>query len=289
METLNFCPICQSETVDTFSQIKDHFGQAEHFEVKECTTCTLRFTNPRPNEKEIVTYYKSNSYVSHGDSKGAVFDYIYSTLRQINLNYKLRLIRSYSSGDSLLDYGSGNGAFLSFMRKADFQVEGVEPDPEAREQVPANITVNANLDDLQHGIYDVITSYHVMEHVHQLNNTLSNLVDLLTNKGTIHIALPNHLSYDAKHYQTFWAGYDVPRHLYHFNQKSFNKLIERHQLSLVTVKPLKLDSYYVSLLSEQYKKSKFAPLKALWYGYRSNLRASRTGEYSSLVYILKKK
>jgi len=288
METLIACPICQSPDLRPFQDVIDYFGQQESFTLQVCNECTTVLTNPRPEEKNIVTYYKSNSYVSHGASKGIIFDSIYKLLQQVNLKNKLKLIQTTSSGRQLLDYGCGSGSFLEYMHNRNYQVQGVEPDQEAKQQVTPQIAVSADIESIEANKFDVITAFHVLEHVHQLERTLNAIKNRLRIGGTLYLALPNLNAYDAQHYQDYWAGYDVPRHLYHFTQQSIKHLAQRFGLELTGIKPMKLDSYYVSLLSEQYKKSNFAPVKAMWHGYRSNQLAKRTGEYSSLIYVLQK-
>ena len=101
--------------------------------------------------------------------------------------------------------------------------------------------------------------------------------------------MPNYKSYDAGHYKNFWAAYDVPRHLWHFNQKSIANLFETENLSVVKTLPMKFDAYYVSLLSEKYKSGFMNPVKAFWIGLQSNLKAKQSKEYSSLIYVIKNK
>lgn len=288
MELLNHCPACESDALDPDLQVKDFFGTRETFQLSHCNHCDLVFTNPRPDQKEIITYYKSNSYVSHGQSKGFLFDQIYRYAQKLNLAYKQKLIRRHHHGVKLLDYGCGAGAFLDFMKEQSFEVYGVEPDPEAREHINPKIPVTEHLNTLKAGDFDIITAYHVIEHVHDLASTLITLIKKLKTGGTLHIALPNRDSYDAKHYKSFWAGYDVPRHLYHFNQKSALQLFAQLRLQPLETAPMKLDSYYVSLLSENYSKSTLKLIKAFWHGYRSNAIAKRSSEFSSLIYILRK-
>lgn len=289
MEHLNQCPSCRSKRITSYLDVPDHFGQGEVFSLDQCTACNLAFTNPRPKTNEIIKYYKSNSYVSHGQSKGLIFDRIYKRLQQINLNYKHRLIKAHSTGNKLLDFGCGAGSFLKHMHALNYKVFGVEPDEDAREKAANEAFTTETLQQLKEEEFDIITAYHVIEHVHELEATLNSLKEKLRSQGTMHIAFPNRNAYDAQYYRTYWAGYDVPRHLYHFNQTSANKLFDQLDLELIATEPMKLDSYYVSLLSEGYQKRNFRPLRAFWHGYRSNKLAEKTGEFSSLIYILRKK
>jgi len=285
MKEINQCPISGSKNIISSLETKDYFGNGDAFMIKFFDT-HIGVTSPQPDEKKLLTYYKSNSYVSHGDSKGFLFDSAYRLFRRLNLHHKYQLLPSGQETIKLLDYGCGTGAFLGYTHNKGVQVTGIEPDKNARRHIPSDIKAYASLDDLPMDTYDVITLYHVLEHVYDPNALLEQLKKRLKPNGQIHLALPNYSAYDALHYESYWAGYDVPRHLYHFNKKAIEVLLTIHRLKLVSIEPLRFDSYYVSLLSEQYKKSKFAPLRAAWYGLRSNLKAKRTQNYSSLIYIL---
>ncbi len=284
MKEINQCPVCQSELKPHLS-VHDLFGEQEQFEVLHCKNCNTLETSPQPNQKEIIKYYKSNSYVSHGDTKGSLFDKVYKAIQGINQSYKLQLIKKYSLGNTILDYGAGNGAFLNYMKSKEFHCSAVEPDDKARALIDSNIPSFANIDQVKQS-FDIITCFHVLEHVHDITDLLNQFKAMLTRNGIIVLALPNHQSYDAQHYQEYWAGYDVPRHLHHFSQKSISTLTQKVGLNLVGTHPLKFDSYYVSLLSEQYKKSNFAKLKGAYRGLVSNRKAKHSGEYSSLIYII---
>src|SRR5690606_2817313 len=96
-------------------------------------------------------------------------------------------------------------------------------------------------------------------------------------------------SYDAKYYGEFWAGYDVPRHLWHFSKVGIGKLFGHENMRVADVLPMKFDAFYVSLLSEKYKTGKMNYPKAVWIGLKSNLSAIKKGEYSSHIYIINNK
>jgi hypothetical protein len=132
-----------------------------------------------------------------------------------------------------------------------------------------------------------------LEHIHSLRKTLKNIVKHLKSEGYIVIAVPNPHSEDAKKYGSTWAGYDVPRHLYHFSKKSMSVIQDEFGLELVQVKPMIFDSYYVSLLSEGYKNPKAGLISryfnAILQGYSSNKKAGVPGNYSSNIFIFKKK
>ena len=128
-----------------------------------------------------------------------------------------------------------------------------------------------------------------MEHLPDLHTTIKHLKKLLTKQGRILFALPNVDSFDAKKYREFWAAYDVPRHLYHFSQNTFKKLLKQHGMKVKIIMPMRFDAFYVSLLSERYKNKYFNYTKSFINGCISNSYARKNkNNYSSLIYIVKK-
>lgn len=254
----------------------------------------MTFTDPSPDEVAIGKYYISDKYISHTGGKKTLIDRVYTIARSVALGNKRRLIQKISNGKSILDYGCGTGEFLREMQENNWQVDGVEPSDIANAKAQENTKgkICKNLSELDKRKFDVITLWHVLEHLHDLNGSIKNLHDLLNDSGTIFIAVPNLQSYDATHYQSFWAGYDVPRHLWHFNKDNMNQLLSKNGLKLINTLPMKMDSFYVSLLSEGYKNPNQSEiinlLKATIRGFRSNLKGRKNMNYSSLIYIAKK-
>ncbi|MGY8943720.1 MAG: class I SAM-dependent methyltransferase, partial [Flavobacteriales bacterium] len=234
-------------------------------------------------------YYKSEAYISHTDSKKTFFDKSYQVVKNHTLKQKLILLNSFkSSSKSVLDFGAGTGDFLKICKNNNWQVLGIEPSAEARENaVKKGIYLKENLLDVTNQKFDVITLWHVLEHVENLKNTIKVLKSLLQPEGRIVVAVPNYKSYDAEFYKEHWAAYDVPRHLWHFSQKAIRKLFLEAEMIVEETLPMKFDSYYVSLLSEKYKTGKSNPVKAFYRGFLSNHSAKSTTEYSSLIYVIK--
>jgi 2-polyprenyl-3-methyl-5-hydroxy-6-metoxy-1,4-benzoquinol methylase len=251
-------------------------------------------TNPRPNEKDLPRYYESEAYISHSDESTSLIDHMYRISRRFTLRWKYNLLHTHSlrKPATILDLGCGTGAFLRECKKNNMQISGVEPSPVARETALRNTKARIwdNISAIQ-GDYDAITLWHVLEHVPALHQTLDKIKNHLSRNGTMFIAVPNLKSLDAKRYLENWAGYDVPRHLWHFSKETMKKTLERHNLNLVTTIPMYLDSYYVSLLSEKYKNGNNGAMnmaRAILQGWLSNNEARKTSEYSSLIYIVRK-
>jgi 2-polyprenyl-3-methyl-5-hydroxy-6-metoxy-1,4-benzoquinol methylase len=277
-----------------FLKVKDHSVSGESFQLIKNETYGFLETFPQPEEQKLSEYYKTEDYISHTDSKRNLLEKAYHVVRNISLKRKLKLINSFESEEkNLLDVGCGTGDFLKVAQLNNWQVSGIEPNEQARQianQKTNNMVFETEqLSNFKKYSFDVISLWHVLEHLPKLHEHISILKNLLKVNGTLLIAVPNHASYDAKYYKIFWAAYDVPRHLWHFNQTSISKLFESNNMQVVKTHPMKFDAYYVSLLSEKYKSGFMNPIKGFWTGLRSNMKAKQSTEYSSLIYVIKNK
>lgn len=294
MEYLASCPLCHNNNLQPYLACKDYTVSHETFQLQRCPTCQFVLTNPRPTEQQLPKYYQSEAYISHSDKSPGLTGRLYKLARTYTLSWKYELVRRHAAAEprSVLDFGCGTGAFLETCQRHGLKITGVEPSSAAAD-IARNRTsgqIESSLDAIT-GTFDAVTLWHVLEHVTQLHETLENLKRHLTENGTMFIAVPNLESADARHYREHWAGYDVPRHLWHFSPSTMEQLIHNHQLTLITVLPMRLDAYYVSLLSETYRRGKtpFGALaKAAYHGWKSNRAAHKTNQYSSLIYIARK-
>ena len=276
----------------TYLKVKDHSVSGEEFDLLYNQELDMLETFPQPSEENLLNYYESEDYISHTDSKRNLFEIIYQKVKSIALKRKLKLINSLSlETKNLLDLGCGTGDFLKTAKEDGWQITGIEPSPIARRfanQKTANAVFDIKeLDNLPGESFDVITLWHVLEHLPNLEKHFEIFKSLLKPKGRLVIAVPNFKSYDAHYYKSFWAAYDVPRHLWHFSQRSILRLANKQNMELQETLPMRFDAYYVSLLSEKYKSGFMNPLKAFWIAWHSNYGASRSGEYSSLIYVIK--
>ena len=293
METLSNCPICNSPEAMPFLSCADNTVSRETFAIEQCNSCGFKYTNPRPDENKLGDYYKSENYVSHSNTKKGFINSAYQLVRKYTLIKKLQLISHYHKTGKILDIGCGTGEFLKLFKDAKWQTAGIEPDPDALKMAVKNydldIKQEVEIKNLETASFDIITMWHVLEHVPKLNERIEDLKRLIKPNGIIVIAVPNCTSLDAKIYKEHWAAYDLPRHLYHFSPKDIDTIFKNHDLKVFRVLPMIFDSFYVSMLSEKYKKGKLNIIRALWNGFRSNIAAIKTGEtYSSQIYLIRK-
>jgi SAM-dependent methyltransferase len=295
MTELSHCPVCRETAFSPYLACTDYTVSHETFNIVKCANCQFTFTNPYPEISQLGNYYESSAYVSHSSRPTTPIDHVYVLARRQTLKWKTRLIKTYVTVPSpaLLDYGCGTGDFLTHCKNLGWKVSGVEPSTQAREiaSTKSGQMIYPAIDQLPNTTFDIITLWHVLEHVPNLHELIEALAQNLKQTGTIFIAVPNRNSWDAKHYKSTWAAYDVPRHLWHFRRQDIQKIMQAHSLNVVSTIPMKLDAYYVSLLSEKYRHSKLGPfsvLKSILNGFRSNISGNRTSEYSSHIYVIKK-
>jgi 2-polyprenyl-3-methyl-5-hydroxy-6-metoxy-1,4-benzoquinol methylase len=284
-----------------YLKVRDHSVSGEEFELIYNQEFNFLQTHPQPSEEKLGDYYESEDYISHTDAKRNAFEKVYHFVKEIALKRKLKLINcffddtsscSVSGEKKLLDVGCGTGDFLKVAKDNNWGVSGIEPNQQAR--TIANKKTGDSVFDIQQLLkfesnsFDVITLWHVLEHLPKLESHIEIFESLLKPNGRLVIAVPNYNSYDAKHYKNFWAAFDVPRHLWHFSQTSIARVVKIKNMEVVKTAPMIFDAYYVSLLSEKYKNGSMNLFKAFWVGWLSNWKAKRSTEYSSIIYIIKK-
>lgn len=273
-----------------FLTVKDYLVSGESFELFYNSESDLLKTFPVPDPEKMHGYYESDEYHSHSDEKGGWFSVLYRLVKKRMIRKKLKLILKHSrKPGALLDVGAGTGDFLTGAKERGWEVHGIEPAEKPRKLAAVKgIELADSFGNLKENQFDVITLWHVLEHIPDLDEVKNQLVEFLKPEGILILAVPNFKSFDANYYKEFWAGFDVPRHIWHFSKPSIINLFQK-EFENIEIKGLIFDSFYVSLLSEKYKSGKSFSAKALGIGLLSNLKAKRTKEYSSLVYCFRKR
>ncbi|WP_420320921.1 class I SAM-dependent methyltransferase [Flagellimonas sp.] len=272
-----------------FLKTKDFSVSKEDFELLFDFELEMLVTYPQP--ADLTSYYNSDEYISHTDSKTSLVDKLYHRVKRFSIKKKIQLAENQIvKSKKLLDFGAGTGDFLAKAASKGFKISGIEPNIRARANAEKKgVKLYKDATEIQNEQFDVITLWHVLEHLPDLDNQIERLNNLLDDNGTLLVAVPNYRSYDAKHYGSHWAAFDVPRHLWHFSKTSIIRLFDKHNMEVVSIKPMLFDAFYVSILSEKYKGSKMFLIKAFFIGLWSNVKAYFSKEYSSLIYIIKKR
>lgn len=286
LEKLRACPLCNATETTLYKTVKDYTVSQELFEIVACKNCTFLYTNPRPSPEVLGQYYKSENYISHTNKSNSPINLIYKLARTQTLKWKYNLVNKIKP-KTLLDYGCGTGHFLQYCKNKGLAINGFEPDSDAKAIAikELDMPIFSSKEEIDKS-FDTITLWHVLEHIPDLNEVMQWLKSHLNKKGKLIIAVPNPESFDAKLFDKHWAAYDVPRHLYHFTKKTLTELAIKHSFCVESIHPMKLDAFYVSLLSNQQKHNSIKPIRSFLNGLKSNSYASKNTNYSSLIYVL---
>lgn len=294
--TIKSCPLCGSETLEPVLTCVDSYASGEAFALCSCRACGFVLTQDAPVEEEMGRYYDVPDYISHTDTRRGLMNRVYHWARCLMLYRKARLLEheAHRCTGRLLDIGAGTGYFAATMQRRGWQVEAVERSEKARrfalERFGLEVKADGRLAEMADGAFDVITLWHVMEHLEHLHETWQALHRLLDNRGILVVAVPNRSSADAQRYGAYWAAYDVPRHLWHFTPETMQRLGAAHGFILASRHPMPLDGFYVSMLSEQHMRRRFPFVRGLvvgtWCWVRSLVKKDRS---SSIIYVFRKK
>jgi len=293
MILLDKCPICLNKTLANKLHCTDYTTSKEKFTIVSCETCDFTFTNPRPKDNSLGDYYKSDMYISHTNSSKGLFNWTYQTVRKYAIRTKLTLLKSVTNFGCHLDVGCGTGEFLNACQQTGFKVTGVEPSNLAREQAINNyslsVSKDTNLNQFKDRQFNSISMWHVLEHVPILIKTITEFKRILNKNGKVIIAVPNHKSWDASYYGEFWAAWDVPIHLWHFSKETIELLFNKNGFKLIKTRSMLFDSFYVSLLSEEFKTGNKKFINGFFIGIISNIIGLFTKRgCSSTIYVFEK-
>lgn len=288
------CPLCASSAITQFLEVKDHSISQEHFAIWQCGDCGFTFTQDAPAPEAIAPYYQGEEYISHSDNKEGIVNQLYHKARDFMLGRKHQLVNRLANGKRLLDIGTGTGYFLDYMQRKGYTVTGVEIDEDARNYGAQKfgVTIHAPAflkGEAENGSYDVITLWHVLEHLYTPLEDLQSSNALLAADGVLVIAVPNLTSKDAKHYGADWAAYDVPRHLWHFSPATMQQLTAKAGFKIIETHHMPMDPFYVSIMSSKYQNGGGGLISGAWQGARSYFNSlTNAGQGSSVIYVLRK-
>ena len=264
------CFICGENEKNSTILSKDTFN------VVECA-CGFKFINPRPDPKEISKFYNLDTYHPHQKGSGLIY-FLFKMSRYLTYSWKMSLIKKYSSNNIVhLDYGGGDGSFSKYVRY--FNIKSYSYDPIADK---SNKTIDKDKK------YNIVTLWHSLEHIHDLDNFF-NTLDCIVNNGRIIVAVPNFNAFEKKYFKDAWAAYDIPRHLYHFDHITLEKLFYKKGYNLIDKRRMILDTIYISFLSR--KIANIGYVKTLWIIILSIVKVLYNGpnSSSSLLYVFKKR
>jgi len=201
---------------------------AKEYEIFRCGTCGMGYTRPVPSREELAILY-SGDY--HAPEKASWFGAVVECFKRLFLAHRFRQIERAVRDGALLDYGCGNGEFVDYAREKNANASGIEPNYPS-----ASPYVRTSVNDLPPGArYDLITLWHVLEHMERPEDELRALAGRLTDKGHIFISVPNFSSWEACVGKSRWFHLDAPRHIYHYTPRSLGLVVGKSGLRLKTL------------------------------------------------------
>ena len=218
------------EQKKTHIEVVDHFLTKETFTIKKTPIKGLLKTHPAPSKNKIQGYYSADKYISHNSNAPGAFFFVYRFVRRVNFWFKYKFVGKKELFSKTLDFGSGDHYFMQQLQRRNHNVFGIDPlKPNMSKQVFDSV-FNESLDSKN---FSCITAWHSLEHVHELENIIARFHKILDYNGTVIVAVPNYRSFDARFYKSFWAAYDVPRHLWHFDKQSIKKVFSNNGFSFI--------------------------------------------------------
>ncbi|MCQ2238004.1 MAG: class I SAM-dependent methyltransferase [Bacteroidaceae bacterium] len=293
---LEKCPVCGSVQLKHFLTCTDCYATGENFHILKCSKCGFKMTQDVPVEAEIGRYYESPDYISHTNTRSGIMNRVYHWVRSYMLKKKAKLVEEacHMKKGRILDIGCGTGYFAHTMQQRDWDVEAIEKSADARafawQHFNLNVLDESHMNSFNDRSFNAITMWHVMEHIEDLPALWSLLKRQLQDQGRLIVAVPNCSSADAAVYNSMWAAYDVPRHLWHFTPDTMQQMASQNGFVLCERYPMPFDAFYVSMLSEKYLGNPVYFLKGLWTGAVCGLKSIvRSDRSSSIIYVFRKK
>lgn len=222
------CSICGATEATPCFSARDYLT-GETFQIVQCQTCMMHFVSPQPALEEMSRYYPP---VYYGDRR-SFFEVVTCWIR---MRHVQRAQGHHKTG-TLLDVGCGKGGMLQMLQKKGWRVLGTEFGTH-----PAQTTGDGDAVDIRYGAleacqlpgdsFDVVTLWHVLEHLTNPRETLREIRRLLKKEGKIILAVPNFGSLQAQWAGRHWLHLDVPRHVWHFTQVHLTSLLEQEGFAI---------------------------------------------------------
>jgi len=211
-QTITYCPICNGITALSFiAKDSNRRITQENFRYYSCPNCSLTFLNPIP--VDLDRYYSTEYYETPASleklEKDAATEF-----------YKIELVKRFTKNGRILDIGAGYGRFVYLAHKEGFEVDAIEVSKECCNFITSVIGINA-IEHAQPEVamtnlepYDIITFWHVAEHLSDPWIALKTAVQKLKIGGFLIVAMPNPDSFQFRVFKKYWAHLDAPRHLH---------------------------------------------------------------------------
>lgn len=224
------CNLCGAERFGPVYSARDYITNELQMIVR-CEDCGLVFVNPQPDVVELFRYYP----VSYYGTKPFLYEKIDNLLRM------RRLVRMGAGRHKILDIGCGKGLLLSSLQRKGWKVWGTELSDDSAQYAKTRMGINVlkqNIQDCEFPVYnfDIITMFHSLEHMKDPKDTLRAINKILKEDGMLLIEVPKFDSIYARIFKDKWFHLDVPRHLYHFEEKTIKSLLNATGFSITKMR-----------------------------------------------------
>lgn len=232
--TAQACPSCGGNDSAPCLQAPDRFHMRNIvYQLVRCSECSLVWLKDPPQPGQMSEHY------------GADYHKLITTSGEVDLSQRWhsqrRQVLKMLSKGALLDVGCSSGAFLRSLKDTGIDLYGIEISPEEARRAElgsgARVFAGEILDArFSPASFDIITCFHVLEHVHEVVRVLERLTEWLKPGGWLYILVPNIEATEARIFGSHWYGLELPRHLYHFSPSSLSRLLHSVGLNEVVLR-----------------------------------------------------
>lgn len=284
------CILCGGQP-ETALRCDDFLTHSGTYTIARCTGCGFLWTIDAPTEEAMQQFYGSSYEQSiHPRFAASWLRHLRLTV-QSHLRARMIVRKSGLSTGRILDIGCGNGDFVSAMKRRGWESEGVELSPDSREKLSKRGIRCHAPDDMQHlpdASFDVITLWHVLEHLPEPQTVVRTIHRLLKPHGICIIAVPNAASPQAQRDGALWFGHDVPRHLWHFSPATLTTTLTGGGLAVETIRPMSIDALVIKLFITLLQKRKDAVREICVSTWRDCVLARKTEDSPCILCIARR-
>ena len=239
------CILCNSKKYfNTIETVTDRFDKSSQYQIQRCR-CGMISTNPRLDFEELSDHYKNKNYHPQ-NRENRIFNCFYRIAQIFNNRSKKKLIQKYHCKGFLLDYGGGDGQFCRYMSRNNWNTHIYEPYLKISGIKGGFVS---DKKEVKSGFYDVISMFHSLEHIYDLDDAFSLISRSLIEKGVLIVSVPNYNAAERPWFKSKWIAYDVPRHVHHFTIESIKKILDKYGFEIIDYRPMYIDTIYNIIMS----------------------------------------
>ncbi len=222
------CPYCKVSNYTELYKTFDIFGN--NYGIVKCKECNARFLTPNPNAELLAQAY-DDTYYGGTEDEEKFEGFIEKGLNYFRKKRANKVAKLANTKGKVLDIGCGNGQFLEQVSQfGDIEIFGTEMQGSSAQRASKIKNINLktgelSANDYSENTFDVITLFHVFEHLINPQEYLEIIDNILKKNGHLIMSFPNIDSWQARFFKGKWLHLDPPRHLHFFTPKDFKKLI----------------------------------------------------------------